>query len=421
MFHEYELQQFWLHNAIFLEGLTTINGQPLKVIHPGFLNLHQGPDFTNARIKIGDVVWVGKIEVHVHASDWVKHFHHVDNHYQSIILHVVWKNDLPEFDVSPVLELSRFVDKDSLLNRPDATQASVLHCSVERFIRIGVSDYEELFGLGFKRLSRLKERVLQYLSENKNDFSATLWFLVFRSFGRSTNADYFESLFNSIPIHYLRLYGFESKKIEALFFGQAGLLHDKFEDDYPQQLYQEYLQLKSRHNLKPILGKIKFLRMRPRNFPTIRIAQLSAFYQKHMALVKVLLTVDEIEKVFQLFDVSHHRYWENHFLFDRLSVDQHKEIGYGLRQQIILNAFIPFLMAYGEYHSQYNLVQKAMNWMTKLKPEQNSIISEFSKIGFCSNSMIDTQSLLELYASKCIHNRCSECIRGKLLAMKVTN
>jgi len=421
MFHEHQLQQFWLHNAIFLEGLTTISGQPLKVIDPGFLNLHQGPDFTNARVKIGDVIWVGKIEVHVHASDWVKHFHHKDSHYQSIILHVVWKNDLSEFDVSPVVELSRFVDKDFLLNRSDITQASILHCSVEGFIRIDVSEYKELFSLGFKRLSRQKEKVLIYLSENKYDFSVTLWLLVFRAFGRSTNADFFELMFNSIPIHYLRLYGFESRKIEALLFGQAGLLHDKFVDDYPRQLNQEYLQLKSRHNLKPVLGNVKFLRMRPRNFPTIRIAQLSAFYRKHMALVKVLLTVDEIEEVFQLFDVVHHRYWENHFLFDRLSVEQCKEIGYGLRHQIILNAFIPFLMAYGEYHSQHNQVQKALNWMTKLKPEQNAIISEFSKIGFCSNAMIDTQSLLELYASKCIYNDCSECIRGKLLAMKVTN
>lgn len=417
MFYEQQLQQYWLHNAIFLEGLTTISGEPLRVIHPGFLNLHQGPDFTNARIKIGDVVWVGKIEVHIRASDWLKHFHHVDSNYQSIILHVVWTNDLPEFDISPVVELSRFLDKELLFNKNDNHQVSALNCSRERFIEIDVSNYEELWGLGLKRLSGRKDKVLQYLSENKNDFSAALWYLVFRAFGRATNADFFEALFNSIPIHYLRLYGFDSMKIEALLFGQAGLLHDKFEDDYPRQLNQEYLLLKSRHNLKSVLGSIKFLRMRPRNFPTIRIAQLSAFYQKHMALVKVLLAIDEIEEVLQLFDVVHHRYWKNHYLFDRLSVDQFKEIGYGLRQQIILNAFIPFLMAYGEYHRQDNQVQKAISWMTKLKPEQNSIISEFSKIGFCSSSVIETQSLLELYASSCIYSRCSECIRGKLLAM----
>ena len=421
MFYEHSLQHYWLQNAVFLKGLTTIRGEPLRVIHPGILNLNQGPDFTNARIKIGDVVWVGKIEVHVYASDWNKHFHHEDSNYQNIILHVVWKNDLPEFDVSPVVELSRFLDKNILLSRLDRTGASVLHCSGERFIQIDVSKNDELFSLGLNRVARKKDRVLQSLIENKNDFSATLWHLVFRAFGRSTNADFFEALFNSIPIHYLRLYGFESIKIEAILFGQAGLLNDKFEDDYPKQLYQEYLLLKSRHDLKPVLGNVKFLRMRPRNFPTIRIAQLSAFYHKHMALVKVLLMVDEIDEVFQLFDVVQNLYWKNHFLFDRLSVDQFKEIGFGLRQQIVLNAFIPFLMAYGEYHIQHNQVQKAINWMTKLKPEQNAIISEFSKIGFCSSSVLETQSLLELYASSCIYNRCSDCVRGKLLATKLTN
>ncbi len=421
MFYEHSLQHYWLQNAVFLKGLTTNSGEPLRVIHPGILNLNQGPDFTNARIKIGDVVWVGKIEVHVYASDWNKHFHHEDSNYQNIILHVVWKNDLPEFDVSPVVELSRFLDKNILLSRLDRTGASVLHCSGERFIQIDVSKNDELFSLGLNRVARKKDRVLQSIIENKNDFSATLWHLVFRAFGRSTNADFFEALFNSIPIHYLRLYGFESIKIEAILFGQAGLLNDKFEDDYPKRLYQEYLLLKSRHDLKPVLGNVKFLRMRPRNFPTIRIAQLSAFYHKHMALVKVLLMVDEIDEVFQLFDVEQNLYWKNHFLFDRLSVDQFKEIGYDLRQQIILNAFIPFLMAYGEYHGQGKHFQKAMSWMSKLKPEQNTIIAEFSKKGFCSSSINDTQSLLELYTSNCIHKRCSECVRGKLLATKLTN
>jgi hypothetical protein len=421
MFYEYQLQQYWFHNATIIEGLTTIDGQSVRVIHPGLLNLDQGPDFTNARIKIGEVVWVGKIEVHIYTSDWVKHFHHVDSNYQNIILHVVWINDLPEFDVSPIVELSSFLEIDYFLNRLNTTKESVLHCSGEGYIRFDVSKYELLFGLGLNRLSKKKDKVLNYLSENKNDFSVTLWQLVFRSFGRSTNADFFEAIFKSIPIHLLRLYGFDPRKIEALLFGQAGLLDDNFEDDYPRQLKQEFLLLKNRHDLKPVLGTVKFLRMRPRNFPTIRIAQLTAFYNKHMALVNVLLALDEIEDIFQIFEVAQHRYWENHFLFDRLSVNQFKEIGHGLRQQIILNAFIPFLMAYGEHHGQNNQVQKAMHWLSKLKPEQNAIISEFSRLGFCSTSMLDTQFLLELYSSKCLQNGCSECIRGRLLEIKVTN
>lgn len=421
MFYEHELQHYWLHHANLLEGLRTNTGQPLTVIHPGVLNHDQGPDFINAKIKIDDVVWVGKIEIHVYASDWVKHYHHADSNYQSIILHVVWKNDLTEFGISPVLELSHFLEKDFLQFRSNASRLSYLQCSQRGLIHLDVSEHEELGALGLKRLNRHKDRLLLNLSEYKNDFSATLWRHVFRAFGRSANADFFESLFTSIPIHLLRLYGFESRKIEALLFGQAGLLQDKYEEHYPRQLYQEYLLLQSRHDLKPVLGEVKFLRMRPRNFPTIRIAQLSAFYQLNMPLVRVLLTIEDVKEVFQLFDVLHNPYWNNHFRFDRLSVDQFKEIGYGLRQQIVLNAFIPFLMAYGERNCQNHQVQKAMQWMTQLKPEQNAIISEFSKLGFCSSSMKNTQSLLELYASMCLQNRCSECIRGKELQMRLTN
>ncbi len=421
MFYEYQLQHYWLHHSIFLKGLKTNDGQSILVIHPGMLNLHQGPDFTNAKIKIGDVIWVGTIEVHIYASDWLKHSHHKDRNYQSIILHVVWKNDLPEFEVSPIVELSLFLDKDFLLNKPNTKHLFHLQCSREGATRFNVSNHEEIYSLGLKRLSDRKNKVLQNLSEYKNDFSATLWYLIFRSFGRTTNADFFEALYNSIPIHYLRLYAYAPTKIEALLFGQAGLLHDNFEDDYPRKLNQEFILLKSRHDLKPVLGNVKFLRMRPRNFPTIRIAQLSAFYLKNIALVKRLLSTVDLDEVFQLFDVMHHRYWYNHFLFDRLSVDQIKEIGYGVRQQIILNAFIPFLIAYGEYNGQNNQVQKAMKWMNKLKPEQNAIISEFSRIGFYSTSINDTQSLLELYTSKCMNGHCSECIRGKLLVMKFTN
>lgn len=415
MFSEEHLQSFWYKQALGLTGIKTVCGQSIHLINIGVFNHHQGPDFLQARIKIGDVEWVGDVELHIRTSDWLRHQHHEDANYQQVILHVVWINDSNSFTFSPILELSKFV-KIQQLGNYDIIHANYhLHCFTQPNTLINISDYVFFSELGRKRMMDRKVMVLKMFKQAKLDFAFVLTRLVFRCFGRTTNADAFESLFLSIPIHLLRLYAFDQKMLEALLMGQANLLKDSFADDYAVKMNDLYLVLKTRHDLQPIRDQIKWLRMRPRNFPTIRIAQLSAFYHCHYALVQELIYIKELKDVDMLFEISLHSYWKNHFQFDECSSEQEKIIGSGFRQQIILHAFVPFLLAYGTLNEQAVIVERAMHWVSLLKPEQNTLVERFSSMGFKAKTIFETQALHELYLKYCLQKKCILCPRGSHL------
>jgi len=415
MFSEAQMQSFWRGRSVNLKDLKTTCGQTLVVIEAGQYNAHQGPDFINARIKVGDVEWAGNIELHVRTSDWMRHAHQLDVNYQNIILHVVWVNDVDAYTLSPLLELSKFIDKEQLHQEEEFLSTYLLHCASRESTAIEIAAHKDLLQLGIERVFYRKEQVAHLFHLHKLDYSSVLWRLIFRSFGRSTNAEAFETLFLSIPVHVLRLYAFDAQMIEALIMGQSNLLHDQFIDDYPCILHKNYTELKFRHALHAIDEKMKFLRMRPRNFPTIRLAQLAVFFQRNLSLVHLLLTIEDLKEVDHLFDVLPHPYWKTHFLFDRHSLEQNKEIGHSVRQQTILNAFIPFLLAYAEIHNAAGYKEKAMRWLHELKPEQDALIRTYSALGFKVHTMLDTQSLHELYPRYCLHKKCSCCVRGKMI------
>jgi hypothetical protein len=418
MFNELQLQQFWYKQSVSTKGLKTLCGKPLSVIDPGIWNNNQGPDFTFSKIKIGEVEWVGNVEIHIFCSDWFKHKHEDDINYARIILHVVWKNDVTDFVSSPVLELSNFIDPCAILNNFQLSKSPILSCSLADKLELDESAHKEIYKMGEKRIERKKARVLDLFQACGNDFSSVLWLLVFRSFGSVQNAGGFESLFNSIPIHLLRLYGYDSFKLNALLFGQAKLIDQGLSDSYPQSLWNEYLQLQKKFKLVSIIEQMYFLRMRPRNFPTIRLAQLSAFYNKNMSLTSVLLQTNLHTDLFKLFQINHHDYWYAHYLFDRKSSPVKKQVGQTLIHQTILNAFIPFLLAYGQFTGDKNQVQKAKSWLAVLGPEINSLSQAFLKLGFRANSVGDTQGIVEVYQSLCLKNLCALCPRGSKIQLK---
>jgi hypothetical protein len=422
MINEAQLQSFWRIKSINLKNIKTTCGQTLVIIEPGQYNAHQGPDFKNARINVDNIEWVGNIELHVRSSDWKKHAHQKDINYKNIILHVVWVNDTADYTLSLLLELSKFIEKEQLLQEVDILSTYHLHCSLRETTPIKVAEHKDLYQLGLERMIQRKEHVEQLFHLHKLDYSSVLWRLIFRSFGRSTNADAFESIFLSIPMHVLRLYAFDLNMIEALIMGQSNLLQHQFMDEYPQKLYKQYVLLKHRHGLDPIDEKLKFLRMRPRNFPTIRLAQLAAFFHRNMSLAHILLSIENLKEINYLFDVTPHLYWHTHFLFDRKSIHQNKEIGNAVRQQILLNAFIPFLLAYAEIHNASNYEEKAMRWLKELRPENDALIRMYSTLGFGVHSILDTQSLHELYLRYCLSKKCSSCLRGNIIGQNmITN
>lgn len=422
MFNELQLQQFWFRHSVSIKGLKTICGKPLSVIDPGIWNNNQGPDFIFSKIKIGEVEWVGNVEIHIFCSDWFKHKHEEDINYARIILHVVWKNDITDFVSSPILELSSCIDINSILNDLQLSKHPMLSCSLAGIFDLGESAHKEVYKMGEKRIERKTKRILDLFQACGNDFSSVLWQHVFRSFGGVHNAGAFESLFTSIPIHVLRLYSYDSFKLNALLFGQAKLIDQGLSDNYPKSLWHEYLQLQKKFKLVSIKENMHFLRMRPRNFPSIRLAQLSAFYNKNMSLTSVLLQTELHTDLFKLFQVNHHDYWHEHYLFDRKSSPLEKLLGKSLILQTILNAFIPFLLAYGQFTGNQQQVQKAKNWLTILGPEINSLSKVFLKLGFRASSVHDTQGMVELYHNFCLRQLCGLCPRGSRIQWeKVTN
>jgi len=418
MFNELQLQQFWFRKSVSTKGLKTLCGKPLSVIDPGIWNSNQGPDFIFSKIKIGEVEWVGNVEIHIFCSDWFKHKHEDDINYARIILHVVWKNDITNFNSSPVLELSSCIDPFTILNDLQLSKRPILNCSLVDKFELDESAHKAIYTMGEKRIERKKARVLDLFQACGNDFSSVLWLLVFRSFGSVHNAGGFESLFNSIPIHLLRLYGYDTVRLNALLFGQAKLIDQGVYDNYPQSLWNEYLHLQKKFKLVNMTEQMFFLRMRPRNFPTIRLAQLSAFYNKNMSLTSVLLQTNLHTDLFKLFQINLHDYWYDHYLFDRKSSPVEKQVGQTLIHQTILNAFIPFLLAYGQFTGDKNQVQKAKNWLAVLGPEINSLSQTFLKLGFRANSVGDTQGIVELYQSLCLKNLCALCPRGRKIQLK---
>lgn len=413
MFNETQLQVFWQIKATALSGLTSVCGKSILILSSGQINRNQGADFLNAHIKIGHVAWVGNVEIHRRTSDWYFHAHDKDDNYKNIILHVVWVNDLEEFRDSAVLELSKFVDKDEFSFLDTIIPTHRVNCSSQRSFPINVSSTQDLLALGFNRILRKKELFLRLLELDKFDYAKTLWRAVFRGFGRVANADAFETLFSSIPIHVIRLYAYDLRLLTSLLMGQAGLLEPHYKDDYPLNLFFQYFILKERHALNKMHNAMKWLRMRPRNFPTIRVAQLATFYHHHISLVHQLLACEKLDELFGLFDLELEMYWDNHYLFDKKSKPHKKEIGFVLRSQIIINVFIPFLLAYAQLNKKSHYDQKALGWLNELKPEKNSIIDTFSSLGFKSNSAVDTQALHELYEKFCLENFCKSCVRGR--------
>lgn len=412
MYTEEHLQAFWYKQAVGLKCLQTHCGQGIEIIDVGIFNYHQGPDFLNARIKIGEVEWAGHVELHLRTSDWLRHQHEHDANYQNIILHVVWVNDTSTFRLSAILELSKFIKIQQLDHCEYTANSYHIECSSQSKTLIQVNENPFFHALGLRRIMYKMDMVLKWFHQYKLDYASVLWRLIFRCFGRLTNADAFENVFTATPIHVLRLYAYDPILLEALLMGQANLIGKGCKDEYAANMNNCYNLLKKRHGLKPINEQMKWLRMRPRNFPTIRIAQLAAFFHAHLSLTHEILKFTDLQDIDRLFEIVIHPYWNSHFMFEKDSVEQEKIIGNGLRQQIILHAFIPFLMAYGKQQDQHMYVDRAMDWLFKLNSEQNALIHSFNSVGFKASSMFNTQALHELYLQYCLQKNCTSCPRG---------
>ena len=388
------------------------------MISPGTYNTNQGPDFRDAKIRIDNTIWAGHVELHLQSSDWNRHGHDKDLNYKNVILHVVWQHDLDTIPLY-VLELKNRVPK-ILLERYEELMNSGLFVPCEKNIR----EMDELNWQSWKtsmlatRLLRKAGTVQEILKQNNFHWEETLWWQLARNFGARVNTDAFESIARSIPLSLLSKLKNQFHQLEALLFGQAGLLNGDFKEDYPCLLQREYRFLQKKHGLKPIRIPIHFLRMRPRNFPTIRLAQLAMLVHQAEHLFNSIKEKNTTAEIKETLNVTANDYWHYHYKFDELSSYRPKKLGDAMINNIIINTIVPMLFAYGHYHQDEKYKQKAVAWLEETEAEKNSIIDGFGKLGIKCSNAFDTQALLELKTFYCDKKRCLDCAIGNAILKK---
>src|SRR5215831_10647608 len=410
------LQFIWQFQYLNKNELTTSTGEILQIIYAGQYNTNQGPDFTNAKIKIEKTTLVGNIELHIKTSDWKKHNHHHDSNYRNVILHVVWDHDISEQNSVPVLELKERVSKILLQQYEGLMKAAgFIACenSIQLVRDITWRSWKER--LLVERLIRKSKSVEIYLKQSKDHWEETFWWLLARNFGMKINAEAFEEIARSIPLNILAKHKSQIHQLEALLFGQASLLTQNFEEGYPKMLKKEYEFLKKKYDLKPSNQPVFFLRMRPGNFPTIRLAQLAILLHESVHLFSKIKEADSINEIKKWFDVTANDYWHYHYHFDETSSFKKKKLGATMIDNIITNTIVPVLFAYGNYHDEEKYKQKAIKWLEEVSAEQNSITKAFMQLGVENKNSFDSQGLIELKNEYCDKKRCLNCSVGNAI------
>ncbi|MGQ7867954.1 DUF2851 family protein [Sunxiuqinia sp. sy24] len=415
--NEVFLQFVWKHRLFNATSLKTEDGEVVEVVHPGQSNTDAGPDFFNSRIKIGDTTWAGNVEIHQKASDWYVHQHEQDAAYDNVVLHVVRENDAEVKttggEVVPAVVLHYPVHLEE--NYHKLLQSDRWIACADRFHEADPMALQIRFhGLMVERLQQKTQAIVDQLQQNKNDWNETFYQFLARNFGLKTNALPFELLARALPIQILAKHKNDLFQLEALLFGTAGLLNEQLlGDDYFLSLRKEYVFLYKKYRLKPIEAYLwKFLRLRPVNFPTVRLAQFAALVHHSSALFSNLVEKDNMSEIRELFRVQASDYWDTHYRFNKASGKRPKVLGDVAFQNILINTVVPFLFVYGEYHNQQQLKDKALMFLEKLPAENNSIISNWKELGVSVRSAFDSQALIQLKNSYCTPKKCLQCHLG---------
>lgn len=413
------LNYLWLNQLFATDKVST--GESLAVLSPGQQNTDSGPDFFNARIKIGNTTWAGNVEVHTRSSDWYKHRHENNPAYDNIILHVVYEDDHPvsrkNNELIPALVLKNSFDETILIKYQSFINSSKWIACEDSIQTVNHFDQLSWFDkLMAERLEAKAEEVIRELSSSNNDFHEAFYRKLARNFGFNTNGDAFESLALSLPLKILSKHNNNLLQLEALLYGQAGLLTLKYTDTYPEQLYKEYLFLAEKYGLTPINPKAwKFMRMRPANFPTIRLSQFANIIHRSSGLLHKILDSGKLSDVISLFKTQASPYWTAHFRFDKKAEPKIKVLGISSINLLLINTIIPFVFVYGKQTASDTLTEKAVNWLEQIKAENNVIIRNFNDRGIKAENAMQSQALLQLKNNYCDKKRCLECRIGHLL------
>lgn len=418
------LHYVWKHKILPIRDLTTTDGRTIEVINPGVHNHDAGPDFKEAKIKIDGIEWVGNVEIHVRTSDWFRHEHDKDSSYSNIILHVASIIDTPllypngEQVPQLQLEVPEYIKSSySILLTSDCTPRCANAVSDISQLRI----HSWMSALTIERLEMRTNQIMQRRLALDKNWEDTLFVTIARSFGFGKNGDAFELWAHSIPMSAVGKHRDDLFQIEAIFFGQAGLLDDSTLPrtgvplpDYYTKLKKEYTYLRQKFSLTPIEPKIwKFLRLRPQNFPHIRIAQLAMLYYSRQLNLSKLANADSIEKIHNLLQTHVSDFWKTHYSFSTdSSAKNDKQLSSSSLNLLVINSVAPILFAYGRYKGEDRICDFAMNLWDNTKPESNRIIRQWDAAGIKCKNASDTQALIQLTHNYCERHDCLRCRFG---------
>ncbi|MAE08369.1 MAG: hypothetical protein CL661_06370 [Bacteroidetes bacterium] len=414
------LVYLWTYQ-LFKPNLISSSGEVINVISPGSRNTDSGPDFFNAKMMIDNTQWAGNVEIHVNSSDWFKHKHQTNPSYNNIILHVVFNDDMPVYrknsELIPTMVLKHNFSS-SILENYVAFQSSknsipchdLIH-NIKHFDKL--SWFDRLMA---ERLEKKSDEIYEFLELTKNNFLQIFYQRLARSLGYTTNADAMEMLASSLPLKLLLKHMDDLMQIEALLYGQAGLLSDPHKDKYPAELKKEYDFLKSKYKLQPMDSNLwRFMRMRPVSFPTIRISQLANIIYNSSGLLNKILESEKLQSVISLLSATASHYWINHYRFDTLAPGKTKMLGLSTINIILINTIIPIMFVYGKMKNNHSIQERAFDWLSEIKAESNSITNKFLSMGIKAENALQSQAMLQLEANYCSKKRCLSCRFGHLL------
>lgn len=418
------MQYVWKHRLWRSEDMVTNTGKKVRVVDPGLLNTDAGPDFFNAKIEIDGHMWVGNVEMHYRATDWKRHHHDSDKAYDSVILHVVAKDDAPvrrtngELIPQLVLEVSPQFNADyaslvgATIEVPCATKIKqVPHLTIVEWVE----------GLAFERLHGKVERIHQLLDSFNGSWEDVCYVTLARNFGFGINNDAFERLARRTPLRLLGKHSDSVLQIEALLFGQAGMLDAQKPgmDSYYNQLCTEYAFLSNKFQLTPMEKESwKLFRIRPQNFPYRRIAMLAQFIEGGFRMMNRILEAEDEKEMRALFEVELSGYWTKHYTFGKPNERATATLSRSSIDIILINTVAPLLYAYGELTGNYEMTDKAIKLLEDLRAENNSIVSHFVAYGIDCPDALTSQALVQLKREYCDARKCIYCKIGHHLLSK---
>lgn len=416
------LHFLWQYRLFDEENLKTVDGSPIKVLNVGTKNSDAGPDFFNARIEYNNLEWAGNVEIHRNASDWFQHKHHLDPTYNNVILHIVWNNDTEVYNSNhekiltlklPLLE-NTFNEYLYLYNN---------HKTIACSDKIKLLDYPlvpYLTSLAVARLEKKSYAILFELKETNNNWEEVWYRILAYGFGLKANSQAFSLLTKSLPLLIIQKNADNLLSIEALLFGQSGLLPKQSDIPYVQQLITEYEFLKTKYKLTPLNPSIwKFSKIYPPSFPTLRIALFAAFLHKNATHISSFLSVQKLSSLQKMFNATTSVFWHSHYHFDKKSYSNRKiKMSKSFIHLLLINCLLPFLFTYSKHRLNNELNDWILDCMEQLPPENNSIIKEWEKLGIKAENAFQSQALIHLYENYCKPRFCLRCNIGTYLLLQ---